>query len=86
MVARDHRVNLVTPTGALRAWFAVILTVVCVGGAMAYTITYTVHRTRDICDLIVLLDDRNQKLPPVADKDTMDFRRELHRYREKLGC
>lgn len=45
-----------------------------------------VERSRDICGIIRLIDDRNQTLPPATDKDTADFRAELHRYRLKLGC
>jgi hypothetical protein len=88
MVAGDHvnvRGHLVTQTGALRAWFTVMLLVVCLGGAMALTITYVTLQQRKICGLVVLLDDRNATLPP-ADPDTMAFRRELHRYRTGLGC
>jgi hypothetical protein len=45
-----------------------------------------VQRNREICGLIVLIDDRNQGLPPAPDADTAAFRAELHRYRVALGC
>lgn len=80
------RQHMMTPTGAFRGWFTVALIITLMGVAMGITITFVVIRTRQICGLIVLLDDRNQKLPPVTDKDTADFRRELHRYRQNLGC
>ena len=45
-----------------------------------------IQRSREICGIIRLIDDHNQELPPTADKDTADFRAELHRYRVALGC
>lgn len=44
------------------------------------------QRSREICGIIRLIDDRNQTLPAAPDKDTADFRSELHRYRLALGC
>jgi hypothetical protein len=79
-------VKVLTPTGAFRAWTTVGLLLVTMGIMMGITITYVAQRQRDICGLIVLIDDRNQKMPPATDKDTQDFRTELHRYRQRLGC
>jgi len=78
--------RLVTATGAFRAWFTVLVIVLCNLVAVGIAITYVVQRTREICGIVVLLDDRNQKLPPANDPDTIRFRTELHRYRERLGC
>ncbi len=88
--------HVFTPTGAFRAWATTVMLIVCFGLALGLTIGYVkkvdaeaeqrnVQRSREICGLIVLIDDRNQTLPP-ADGDTMRFRAELHRYRLALGC
>lgn len=42
-------------------------------------------RSRDICGIIVIIDDRNQKISPTSE-DQRRFIAELHRYRQKLGC
>lgn len=89
--------HLFTATGAMRAWAATMLTIVCFGLALGLTVAYVrkvnadaearnVQRSREICGLIVLIDDRNQALPPESDPDTAAFRAELHRYRVALGC
>lgn len=82
------------PAKAIYALIAVFVT--SLGLAVA-NVAYTDHvdrqaehrnlqRSREICGIIRLIDDRNQDLPPAADKDTADFRSELHRYRLALGC
>lgn len=89
--------HIFTPTGAFRAWATVTMLILGFGLALGLTIAYVskvdrqaeqrnVQRSREICGMIRLIDDRNQKLPPAADKDTADFRAELHRYRVALGC
>lgn len=89
--------HFLTPTGAIRAWATVLMVVLGFGAALGLTIGYVVkvdkaaekrnvERSRDICGIIRLIDNRNQTLPPATDKDTADFRAELHRYRLKLGC
>lgn len=89
--------RILTPTGAFRAWATVLMLVLGFGMALGLTIGYVtkvdreaerrnVERSREICGIIRLIDDRNQELPPAGDKDTADFRAELHRYRQKLGC
>jgi hypothetical protein len=45
-----------------------------------------VERQRQICGLIVLLDERNRTLPPATDPATARFRSEIHTYRVELGC
>lgn len=88
---------ILTPTGAFRAWATVLMLLVGVGTALGLTIGYVkkvddaaerrnVERSREICGIIRLIDDRNQELPPATDPDTADFRAELHRYRLALGC
>lgn len=44
-----------------------------------------VERSREICGIIVLIDDRNQKIASPS-SDQKVFIDELHRYRLKLGC
>lgn len=45
-----------------------------------------VERSRDWCRIIVMLDDRNQTLPPAQDQQTADFRAALHDLRISKGC
>lgn len=89
--------HVFTPTGAFRAWAVVVMLIAGFGLALGLTIGYVnkvdreaerrnVQRTREICGLIVLIDDRNQQLPAATDPDTAAFRAELHRYRLALGC
>lgn len=44
-----------------------------------------VERSRDICGIIRLIDDRNQGIAPTSEEQRQ-FIDELHRYRLKLGC
>lgn len=89
--------HVLTPTGAVRAWATVVMLILGFGLALGLTVGYVtkvdrqaerrnVERSREICGIIRLIDDRNQSLPPAPDKDTADFRSELHRYRLALGC
>jgi hypothetical protein len=75
-----------TTSGALRPWVTVLLLAVSIGLLVGFTITWVTLQQRKICGLIVLLDDRNQTLPPATDTETVTFRRELHHYRQDLGC
>lgn len=38
------------------------------------------------CGLLILLDDRNQKLPEPSDPETTKFRREIHELRVGYRC
>lgn len=89
--------RVLTPTGAIRAWATVLMLVLGFGLALGLTIGYVtkvdkaaerrnVERSRDWCRIIVMLDDRNQKLPPAQDKETADFRQALHDLRISKGC
>jgi len=91
------RVPVLTPTGAFRAWATLLVVTVGFGLALGLTIAYVsrvdrdaearnVQRSREICGLIRLIDDRNQRMTPSTDPDTTAFRAELHRYRVALGC
>lgn len=90
-------VRVFTPTGALRAWATVTMLIAGFGLALGLTIGYVgkvdrdaerrnVERSRDWCRIIVMLDDRNQKLPPAQDQETADFRAALHDLRISKGC
>lgn len=89
--------RVLTPTGAIRAWATVLMLVLGFGLALGLTIGYVtkvdkaaearnVERSRDWCRIIVMLDDRNQKLPPAQDQETADFRAALHDLRISKGC
>lgn len=43
------------------------------------------ERAREICGIIRLIDDRNQKVTPTTD-DQRHFIIELHKYRLRLDC
>lgn len=48
-----------------------------------------VQRAREICGLIVMIDDLNQRQPAPTGPNAPDvvaYRAELHRYRLRLGC
>ncbi len=88
--------RVLTPTGAMRAWVTLLAVIVGFGLALGLTIGYVkkvdreaedrnVQRYRDICGIIVLIDDRNQAITP-STPDQKQFIDELHRYRIKLGC
>ena len=72
--------------GALRASTTMIILLITVALLAYFTIAYVSDQQRKICKLMVLLDDRNQALPAAPDKDTADFRTELHNYRQSIGC
>lgn len=100
--------HIFTPTGAIRAWPSILMLILGFGLALGLTIGYVnkvdqaaerrnQQRAQDFCDVIVLIDDRNQqvppKLPPNATADQRDqyqvavkFVAALHAYRIKLGC
>lgn len=67
-------------------WASLLLTAAGLGLLVFFGIKYVAQQQRNICGMVTLLDDRNQKLPPATDKDSADFRRELHNYRVKIGC
>lgn len=86
-----------TQTGAFTAWASLLVALAGVGMALVLTIGYVqkvdaeaeernIQRSREICGMIRILDDRNQEMPPSTDPATTEFRRELHAYRVGLGC
>jgi hypothetical protein len=79
------KAHIITSTGALRATATMIILLITMGLLAFFTIAYVANQQRKICRLIVLIDDRNQAAPP-ADADTTNFRAELHRYRQSIGC
>jgi hypothetical protein len=92
----NARERVLTPTGAMRAWATLLVSTIGVGLALALMFAYVnkvdhdaevrnVERSRDICGIIVMLDDRNQKITPTSEEQKQ-FIDELHRYRQKLGC
>ncbi len=101
-------VKVFTPTGAIRAWATVLMLVLGFGLALGLTIGYVdkvdraaerrnVERARDFCAVVVLIDDRNQQVPPKLPPNPTPEQRQqyevavrfvaaLHAYRIKLGC
>jgi hypothetical protein len=92
----SSRMSVFTPTGAIRAWAVVLMFIVGFGLLVGFTIAYVarvdkeaerrnIERSRDICGIIKLIDDRNQTVKPTS-AEQKQFIDELHRYRLKLGC
>lgn len=79
------RHRLITETGALRAWVDVALIVTGLALLAYFTIAYVARSERKICGVVILLDDRNQKVTP-ASQDQKDFIDRLHDYRTQIGC
>lgn len=77
--------------------YAIIVVFVTTVALAIANVAYTNHvdrradirnqqRARDFCGVVVLIDDRYQRLPPQADKTARDFAAAIHTYRRKLGC
>ena len=88
--------RVLTPTGAMRAWATVLMLMLGFGLALGLTIGYVtkvdqraeqrnVERTREICGLIVVLDDAYQQTKPTTALG-QNIADEIHRYRLRLGC
>ena len=76
--------------------YALIAVFVTSVGLAVANVAYTDHvdrqaerrnlqRSREICGIIVLIDDRNQAIKPTSEEQRR-FIEELHRYRVALGC
>lgn len=85
-----------TESGALRAWVSLLIAVVGLGVALGLGIGYVtkvdreaerrnVERSRDLCRILVLLDDRQQQVTPTS-QDQADFIAAVHDLRVQKGC
>lgn len=89
MNARPH---VVTPTGALRAWWALIICFVAAGVAVIFSVGYTVKANHDAdrrwCDLLVTLDAPQPTVPPRTPQEarSRQIGAKLHRLRMDLEC
>jgi hypothetical protein len=79
--------GIVTPTGALRARWSVLMvlfTAVLISGA---SILYTGYQQREAnrkwCDVMTTLDRQNT---PATTPQSVDFRRKIHKLTIGLGC
>ena len=88
--------RVLTPTGAMRAWATLLAVIVGFGLALGLTIGYVkrvdreaearnVQRTREICGLILVLDEAYQATPPTTPLGR-NVATEIHAYRQRLGC
>lgn len=79
--------RVITPTGALRAWWAVLMVMVAAGLTAGACIAFTVHTERETarqsCGLLVILD---KPLPPTAPQRSREILREIHAWRVRAGC
>jgi hypothetical protein len=81
--------RVLTPTGAFRAWYAVLVVVVaCVasaGASIGYT-AQSVHRSdQQWCDLLRSLDQPLPTSPPPTDRQVI-IARQMHALRVGKGC
>ena len=88
--------KVVTPTGAMRAWATLLAVIVGFGLALGLTIGYVkkvdadaehrnLERSREICGLILVLDEAYQATPPTTPLGR-NVAAEIHAYRTRLGC
>jgi len=87
---RPHlRERLLTPTGGARWGVSVILSLAGVGIALGLSLGYTIkennRQDRELCKVIVYIDDRNQRLPSPTPEQREAFD-VLHGYRQALRC
>lgn len=79
--------RILTPTGALRAWWALAMIVVMSIVTAGVCIFYTAHQQRTSdqrwCQLMVSLDD--PQIPPPNERARV-IEQELHDLRHKFGC
>lgn len=87
--------HVLTPTGAMRAWPAVLLTAVGMGLAMILMFGYVrkvdqqndqrdIRRQREICGLLRAVAGPDAS--PPADARAAAIAAELHRYAHAIGC
>ena len=72
-------------SGLLGTGLAMVLIVGYVNRVDRAAEARNVERSRDICGIIRLIDDRNQGVTPTTEEQKQ-FIDELHRYRLKLRC
>jgi hypothetical protein len=82
-------IHFLTPTGAMRAWWAVVVTIVSLGAAVTLSIGYTAQAVRrsdqQWCELLRSIDVPLPSGSPATQR-TRDFARQVHALRVKKGC
>jgi hypothetical protein len=85
-----------TDSGALRPWVSVLVAIVGMGVALGLGIGWVskvdrdaerrnIERSRDLCRILILLDDRQQQRTP-TNQDDADFIAAVHDLRISKGC
>jgi hypothetical protein len=76
-----------TKTGALRAWWSLLMVLVAAflvaGACVLYTQRVQQESNRKWCDVMVTLDTQTT---PATTPQAVDFRRKIHKLRLSLGC
>lgn len=76
-----------TTTGALRAWWALLMVLVSAFLVAGACVLYTQHvqqeNNRKWCDVMTTLDRQST---PATTPQSVDFRRKIHELRLSLGC
>lgn len=82
-------IRFLTPTGAMRAWWALVVTIVSLCSAVGLSIGYTarsVQRSdRQWCELLRSLDQPLPSATPVTDRQR-GIARQIHQIRVGKGC
>jgi hypothetical protein len=78
---------ILTETGALRAWYALLMVLLAAALLVVVNIAYTAYaqeeNNRKWCDVMTTLDTQNT---PATTPQAVDFRRKIHKLRLGLGC
>jgi hypothetical protein len=79
--------HMLTPTGAFRAWWSVLMVLAAAIAVGTACVVYTQHMQhqadRRWCDLLSTLDQ--PQAPPTTDRGLV-IQRKLHHLRGDLGC
>jgi hypothetical protein len=87
--AMIRQLHVLTATGAMRAWFTIVVLIAGFGAALGLTIGYTaraVHRSdQQWCELLRGIDQPLPSGTPIT-KRTRDFAHNVHVLRVRKGC
>lgn len=79
--------SMLTPTGAIRAWWAIAMVLITAVVLVAVNVTYTAHAQRDAdrrwCSLLASLD---QPDVPATTQRGRQVQQQIHQLRHDLGC
>lgn len=84
----SHPSRVLTPTGAFRAWWSLLMVLVAAILIALFSIGYTAYQQHKAdqrwCPLLSIVDQPNR--PPAQTPEAAQGRQELHKLRHDLGC